>query len=308
MTNIQLGDEIQTLGFPDYGNNTITYSNGVVSNFWMDDGDFFKDHDGVLAIGTSAKISHGSSGGAAFDKDGYLLGITSAEILDGNGSFLSGVIIPITTFNWWWEKVLGYEIIDGVGYTTGSISKEMFCKILYKDYDKLHNTCVCPKGYTENSNQECIAGSTPGSDVKIDNSTSLKIDPQLTNRLKGYILLQVQSQGEAWYVNSVDGKRYYMKDGSTAYEMMRKFALGITNSDLAKIPQQGEDKAYLSALSNLKGKILLQVESHGEAWYVHPKTGIRYYMKDGEAAYALMRYHSLGITNADLDKIPEGIL
>jgi len=56
------------------------------------------------------------------------------------------------------------------------------------------------------------------------------------------------------------------------------------------------------------GKILLQVERHGEAWYVHPKTGIRYYMKDGEAAYNLMRYYSLGITNADLEKIPVGDL
>ena len=89
---------------------------------------------------------------------------------------------------------------------------------------------------------------------------------------------------------------------------MRQFGLGITNANLAKIPQEGENKAFPTALNHVKGKILLQVEVHGEAWYVHPKTGIRYYMKDGEAAYSLMRYHSLGITNADLEKIPEGNL
>ncbi len=124
--------------------------------------------------------------------------------------------------------------------------------------------------------------------------------------LKGRILLQVESHGEAWYVNPNDGKRYYMKDGSTAYQMMRQFGLGITNTDLAKLPQEGEAKSYPTALSNLKGKILLQVQSHGEAWYVHPQTGIRYYLKDGEAAYNLMRHYSLGITNKNLEAIPEG--
>ena len=32
------------------------------------------------------------------------------------------------------------------------------------------------------------------------------------NNLKGYILLQVEKRGEAWYVND-DGARFYMKDG-----------------------------------------------------------------------------------------------
>ena len=58
----------------------------------------------------------------------------------------------------------------------------------------------------------------------------------------------------------------------------------------------------------LNGKILLQVEAHGEAWYVDPKTGYRYYMKDGDAAYQIMRFLSLGITNENLRKIAVGDL
>ena len=133
-------------------------------------------------------------------------------------------------------------------------------------------------------------------------------DKNLQNRLKGYILLQVESAGEAWYVNPTDGKRYYMKDGATAHQMMRNFSLGITNANLAKIPQEGGKNNYPSLVNSLKGKILLQVEASGEAWYVNPKNGYRYYMKDGAAAYSLMRYYSLGITNNDLRKIPEGSL
>lgn len=138
-----------------------------------------------------------------------------------------------------------------------------------------------------------------------------------TSKVIGHILLQVQQHGEAWYVNPADGKRYYMKDGSVAYSMMRSFGLGITDTDLAKIPavdnEQGmKDSASIcsnnSTASKLKGKILLQVNQHGEAWYVHPDKCRRIYMKDGGVAYQIMRFLSLGITNIDLAKIPEGSL
>jgi len=65
---------------------------------------------------------------------------------------------------------------------------------------------------------------------------AVKYDQKLITRLKGQILLQADSKGEAWYVNPKDGKRYYMKDGETAFAMLRKFGLGIKTSDLEKIP------------------------------------------------------------------------
>ncbi len=122
----------------------------------------------------------------------------------------------------------------------------------------------------------------------------------LRDRLKGYILLQVESHGEAWYLNPVDGYRYYMRDGAVAYEMMRSFGLGITDADLAKL-LAGD----VTLTNRLRGRILLQVEAHGEAYYVNQKDGTVHYMKDGAAAYEIMRFLSLGITNADLALIAE---
>lgn len=63
----------------------------------------------------------------------------------------------------------------------------------------------------------------------------LTYDGKLQNRLKGRIVLQVQGRGEAWYIHPVDGRRYYMKDGDAAYQIMRFLSLGITNQDLSKI-------------------------------------------------------------------------
>ena len=70
----------------------------------------------------------------------------------------------------------------------------------------------------------------------------------------------------------------------------------------------GKTEINIALTEKLKGKILLQVESRGEAWYLNPADGRRYYMKDGESAYEIMRFLSLGITNENLEKIESGMI
>ncbi len=48
------------------------------------------------------------------------------------------------------------------------------------------------------------------------------------------------------------------------------------------------------------GKIFLQVEGSGEAWYIHQ--GKRYYLGRPDGAFEIMRYLSLGISNNDFDR------
>lgn len=174
-------------------------------------------------------------------------------------------------------------------------------------------------------------------------------------KVAGQILLQVESQGEAWYIDPQNLKRIYLANGDVAFYLLRIKGLGITNSDLGKIPigleprfalaDSDRDKlpdkleeAIGTATANpdsdndgytdgaeilsgynplgagslptdkrlanrLKGRILLQVESRGEAWYVNPRDGKRYYFADGEAAYQIMRYLSVGVTNENLEQI-----
>ncbi|MFZ2682309.1 MAG: SH3 domain-containing protein [Patescibacteria group bacterium] len=121
-------------------------------------------------------------------------------------------------------------------------------------------------------------------------------------RTRGYILLQTEAHGEAWYVDPLTGQRFYMKDGPTAYEMMRTFGLGMTEADYAILAaSDGELRR------RLRGRIVLRVEEYGEAYYIHPN-GTVYYLADGPAAYAVMRLHSLGITDLDLTAITEAEL
>ena len=90
-----------------------------------------------------------------------------------------------------------------------------------------------------------------------------------------------------------------MADGNAAYNIMRNFGIGITNKDLTKFQN---DKNLAKKYS---GKIFLQVESHGEAYYVD-FSGNLHYLKDGGEAYNVMRDLGLGITNSDLEKITVG--
>ncbi|MDD3285399.1 MAG: hypothetical protein PHG95_02085 [Patescibacteria group bacterium] len=180
----------------------------------------------------------------------------------------------------------------------------------------------------------------------------------LEKRLAGYILLQVEDKGQAWYLNPKNSKRYYLADGAAAYQIMRQTGVGITDDDLRKIPigvdsrfagddsdgdllpdglevsigsnpsnSDSDGDGYLdgeelragynplgagalsydfSFAAKQKGKILLQVQKNGEAWYVNPQDGKRYYLGNGDLAFQIMRYLSLGISNQDLSKISVG--
>ncbi len=130
----------------------------------------------------------------------------------------------------------------------------------------------------------------------VDDAARIK----LMERVRGYILLQVEAHGEAWYVDPVSEKRTYLKDGAAAFQIMRNFGLGVTNADLAKI--QAGDRGLLNRLS---GRIVLQVEAHGEAYYIHPGNLGVHYLKNGNEAYRIMRELSLGITDDDLEMVAE---
>jgi hypothetical protein len=182
----------------------------------------------------------------------------------------------------------------------------------------------------------------------------LTIAAELGSKLSGKILLQVEKNGEAWYINPADEQRYYMGRPDDAFNLMRELGVGISNNDLKKIPIaeanfEGEDydedglsnmiedsigtdkfnfdsdfDGYrdkeelinsknplgsgllnydLSFANKHKGKIFLQIEAHGEAWYINPDNGKRYFLGRPLDAFNLMRSLGLGITNTNLKTI-----
>lgn len=130
----------------------------------------------------------------------------------------------------------------------------------------------------------------------------------VAERVRGRIVLEVEQNGEGWYVSPADGLRYELGRPEQAWQVMRAFALGISNQNLSLIPTAEEPAFYPhNALQErLAGRILLQVESHGEAWYVHPVDLRRYYLGRPADALQVMRTLGLGISSNDLASIVQG--
>ena len=140
------------------------------------------------------------------------------------------------------DNVLEGQLIGLLGGTGGDWAPHLHFEVRLKDFH--HNKYVTgmsieavkdnyadPEQWLKERKAEIP---TPQEDIPI---AEFKLENPLVERLRGRILLQVKSRGEAWYVNPVDGKRYYLKDGEEALKIMRSLGLGISNEDIEKIPQ-----------------------------------------------------------------------
>lgn len=114
--------------------------------------------------------------------------------------------------------------------------------------------------------------------------------------LAGRIVLQVQSKGEAWYINPVNKQRYYIGRSADAFKVIQKNALGVSNKDF--------DSFKGKAPARLSGRILLKVEDKGKAYYVNPCDLKIYYLSSSGDILKALRAVGLGIRNIDLNKIP----
>lgn len=184
----------------------------------------------------------------------------------------------------------------------------------------------CPNG--------CANGACISATKKPKIKTNLKPTKMATN-LKGKLLLDVDQGGAIWYVDDINYQRHNIR-WNTALNIFQKFALGITDVDLLKIPTEWESVRpeldtdgdghkdrkelmrgynpyntnpvklrYDLALANrLKGKFLLQVYKQGAIWYVD-ENGYRHSVR-WDNLEDLFRRLALGITNNDLNEIGIG--
>lgn len=201
----------------------------------------------------------------------------------------------------------GYILIEGQCIThTKNCENSFGYYVSGQPGDNNNSSCSCINGYQWNElKTACVKVETQNLinlpennyDDFINNEKKLtSIDNNLSAKLSGKILLQVEDKGQAWYVSPSDNKRYYMSDGQQAYNIMRNFGIGITNKDLEKI------KSDIVFAKKKSGKIYLQIEDKGQAYYID-FDGQSHYLENGQVAFELMRNMGLGIANKDLRKI-----
>lgn len=113
----------------------------------------------------------------------------------------------------------------------------------------------------------------------------------------GYILLQVEKNGEAWYVYPTTGNRYFLGRPDDAFRIMKKLGLGAKHDFISSSEIFPE---------RVRGMILLDVERNGEAYYIYPKDGRKYYLGRPADAFSVMSRLGQGISNSGLVDIPVG--
>jgi len=117
----------------------------------------------------------------------------------------------------------------------------------------------------------------------------------LASQLAGRIVLQVESKGEAWYINPQDQKKYYLGKPEDAYNLMRQLSVGISEQEFASWSK--------GAPAWARGRLYLRPQSHGEAYYVDLNQRWHYLGRANDA-WLLFRSQGLGISNSNLNKIP----
>ena len=126
-----------------------------------------------------------------------------------------------------------------------------------------------------------------------------RVNTQLTNRLNGRILLQVENNGQAWYVEPIAKTRHFMGRPHDAFDMMRRFGLGISEANFNRFQRSGVP-------SRFAGRILLRVEANGEAYYINPVDMKMHYLGRPHDAFRIMRELALGINNENIRQIAVG--
>lgn len=82
-------------------------------------------------------------------------------------------------------------------------------------------------GYSDK--EELVNGYSPWGEGKQN------IDNSFAGKQAGKIFLQVEKQGEAWYINPTDGRRYFLGRPADAFDVMRNLGLGISNNDFSEL-------------------------------------------------------------------------
>jgi hypothetical protein len=65
--------------------------------------------------------------------------------------------------------------------------------------------------------------------------------------------------------------------------------------------------AAVSIATRLSGRIVIQTQADGAAWYINPTTKKRVALKDPATAYQVMAAQSVGISNADYNALSQSV-
>jgi hypothetical protein len=128
-------------------------------------------------------------------------------------------------------------------------------------------------------------------------------DVELAERLKGKILLQIEANGAAWYLDPVDLKRYYFGRPADMMLIIKKLSKKMPIDDIV-------DYIYFEKKfpEELAGRFIANQDKENEYYYIIPESRLAIPLKTSNEAFRLLKDLGLGITNENIRKIKVGEL
>ena len=132
-----------------------------------------------------------------------------------------------------------------------------------------------------------------------------KRDFGVVSRVAGQFVLQVEKNGDAWYVHPKRLNRSSILLYEDFLTVAKRDAMGVTAFQLESILSYGE-QALLgrnfdqSLAKELRGTLLLVVDREGEIWYVDMKNFVRHPMRNEREFLQTLARVGEGISNHDL--------
>jgi hypothetical protein len=261
-------DTTCTNGVPATGSATATVSSGIATIYTCQASDF-----AVYQTTTPSSTSTPGGGVASI--------VSCTEVVYGA----------------WGTCINGFQYRDVVS------KSPVNCNLTTEQQLDRQRICVIEDDEEETIDPDEEAPIVPRVDVKavMDHERALviSVNNSLVNRLLGRILLQVEEKGQAWYLEPLAKERHFMGRPADAFDLMRRFGLGISEANYNKFVAEGVP-------SRFAGRIFLRVEVNGEAYYVDPVDMEMHYLGRPADAFELMRNKALGINNENIRQIPVG--
>jgi len=149
----------------------------------------------------------------------------------------------------------------------------------------------------------CIGLALPvlvfGAELSDHNDNSAQTSDLMNNadflkKARGYLLLDPQESDGVWYIHPLSVRPYNISRPFAAFKMISQQGIGVSNTTLKKIPTaRSSSRGNIKLRKKLAGRILLQVQNNGKAWYVNPRDLKRYYLGRSDEMLASIR--QLGI-------------
>lgn len=228
--------------------------------------------------------------------------VTSVQYDQYLGAQIGGIHYLLPT-HWPRERVRrctfgGRSLVENIGNLTFTVGADSDGDYVLDDYEVMFGTNSALK----DTDGDGFYDGTELINFHDPLTPAARLNRSLMQRMAGRFLLQVEEKGALWYVHPDGIRRFRVRDAADVLRLARNFGRGVSQDDLRNVPTAAGQSGTLAR--RLAGEFLIDVANHGAAWYVDPKTLIRYPLGDGATLLHEMARLATGIQNADLAGIP----